>query len=403
MQNIVIDLDCEKQVFESLRCSCGAWSRLSFDAAEVRADGVRISGSLPTLVCDKCGQRRLPLNAQVAMCDLSAEARRRGTSAVKVDFVNAAGSQTRFDFCADANLLYSSLDTKYMPGLAVDGGFLTPVFFSKDALTYFYHHPDYAVTFESDTYGTLRGGDGFYVSFGLTRAGKVVMWLGDLNSLSRQVLMTLAAHNVESDHDIAGEFYEGQIEAEFTDISQEKHTLRAQGELVSGLFQHHGGLKLLLLDNEGLELLPALRRPLHFSELEFGNAMEVMTKLFVERINGPALKEDLRPGTSPDVLEKIKKFGGLKTLQTWLEQKVNASSAGEMMLPLFVLYDFRVAYKHLIPAEKQAQTKGSCLQRLGLAPDAALEKQYDALVQQLRNAFEAMRDVVNERSKQGRL
>lgn len=157
------------------------------------------------------------------------------------------------------------------------------------------------------------------------------------------------------------------------------------------------------MDDEAINLLPALRRPLHYSELEFGNAMEVMTKLFIERINGPALKEDLRLGASPDLLEKIKKFGGLKTLQTWLEQKVDALDAGDMMLPLFVLYDFRVAYKHLIPVEKQLETKGSCLRRLGLAPDSTLEEQYDALVQRLRSAFEAMRDVINERQKLGRL
>lgn len=393
MENIVIELDCARQTFETLRCSCGAWSRLSFDAAEVRASGVRISGPLPTLVCDECGLRRLPLNAQVAMCDMAVEARRRGTPVVKVDFAKAAGSRTQYEFCAGVNLLYSALDTKYVPGLAADGGFLTPVFFSKDALTYFYHHPDYAVTFESDTYGTLRGGDGLQISFGLTRAGKVLMWLGDLDELPRQVLMTLAAHNIESDHDIGGEFYEGQIEAKFTDISQEKHVLRAQNELVSELFQHQGGLKLLLLDDEALELMSALRRPLHFSESEFGNAMEVMTKLFVERINGPVLKEDLRQIAHQDVLEKIKKFGGLKTLETWLELKFGAANAGQMMLPLFVLYDFRVAYKHLIPAEKQSETKVSCLQRLGLAPNSALEEQYDALVKQLRSAFESMRDV----------
>ena len=40
----------------------------------------------------------------------------------------------------------------------------------------------------------------------------------------------LAIHNVESDHDIGCEFYEGQIEAVFTELSQEQRIIRAQGE-----------------------------------------------------------------------------------------------------------------------------------------------------------------------------
>ena len=393
MQSIAIDLECDwKTPLEHLRCSCGAWSRLSVDPTEIQARGVRFSGAIPTLLCDECGRRRLPLTAKFALCELAAKAQRKGASTVKVDFAKAEGSRTRYDFCAGLNLSYSALDTKYIPGLSTADGFLTPVFFSKDALTYFYHHPDYAVTFESDTYGSLRASDGFSVSFGLTRTAKLLMWLGDLDGLPQPVLMTLAAHNVESDHDIGGEFYEGQIEAKFTDVSQEKHVLRAQGELVFELFQRYGGFKLLLLDDEGLALVPALRRPLHFSEAQFGNAMEVMTKLFVERINTSTLKEDLRKGATPEVSARIKSFGSLKTLETWLEEKLGVSNAGQLMLPLFVLYDFRVAYKHLASAERHAETKAHCLQRLCLEPDAELEEQYDALVHQLRKAFEDMRD-----------
>jgi hypothetical protein len=316
----------------------------------------------------------------------------KGASYVKVDVANAPAAHERFGFCSGVDLKYSALDTKYIPGLAVNAGFLTPVFFSKDALTYFYHHPDYAVTFESDTYGTLRGTDGLHITFGLTRAGKLLMWLGDLKDLPRQALMTLAGHNIESDHDVGCEFYEGQIEALFTDLSREKHMIRAQSEFASELFGNHGGLKLLQLDNEALHLMSALRKPIHFSESEFGESMEVMTKLFIERINVSVLKDDLRPLVSKQESDRLKPLGGLKTLETWLKVKLGAENASQMMLPLFVLYDLRVAFKHLIPAEKQAETKEHCLQRLGLTPEVSLEQLYEALAPQLQRAFELMRD-----------
>jgi hypothetical protein len=82
------------------------------------------------------------------------------------------------------------------------------VFFSKDILTYFYNHPDYAVSFASDTYGTIYMKNR-YISFGLNEHGKLIMWLGDLNDLERRDQVMLQAHNVPSDHSIGCEFYEG--------------------------------------------------------------------------------------------------------------------------------------------------------------------------------------------------
>ena len=169
--------------------------------------------------------------------------------------------------------------------------------------------------------------------------------------------MTLVGHNLESDHDIGCEFYEGQIEAEFTDISREKHILHITSEFAAELFQNHRGLKLLQLDNEAIALMSALRKPIHFSESEFGDAMEVMTKLFIERINVAVLKDDVRPVLSKDEADSMRKFGSLKTLETWLKVKAACEDASKIMLPLFVLYDLRVAYKHLIPTEDQIETK----------------------------------------------
>jgi hypothetical protein len=327
------------------------------------------------------------------MCGLASEAERRGTLIVKADVVKAAGARQRFNYCEGVELKYSALDTKYIPGLARQSGFLTPVFFDKDALTYFYHHPDYTVTFGSDTYGTLRTVRADRISFGLNRAGKLVMWLGDLNNFPGRDLKILSAHNVDSVHDIGSEFYEGQIEAIFTELSQEKRIIRAQGELAAEVFDNHGGLKLLQMDAEAVQLMSALRKPLHFTESEFGDMMEVMTKLFIERISVAALKEILRLTLSPIELDKSKKFGGLKTLELWLSKKLKAANASELTLPLFVLYGLRIAYKHLISAEKQKEIKSACLERLCLAAEIALDGIYTDLAAKLQTGFEQMTGV----------
>ncbi len=336
------------------------------------------------------------------MCDLAAEAARRGTRRVQVDIPNAPSAKQRFGYCEGVELKYSALDTKYIPGLARPGqsGFLTPVFFAKDALTYFYHHPDYSVTSASDTYGTLHTVGGDYIAFGLNRSGKAFMWLGDLDGIPERDLKMLAVHNLESDHDIGSEFYEGQIEAEFTELSKEQRVVRAQGQFEGETFDSHGGLKVFQLEPEAVALMSKLRIPLHFTESEFGSSMEVMTKLFIERINVPALKENLRSTLARERFDDIKSYGSLKTLELWLGQILKLANAPETMMPLFVLYDLRVAYKHLTPAEKQEKMKASCRTRLAVPPESSPEVVYDTLVAGLEKSFDQMAGVAMSGKKE---
>ena len=66
------------------------------------------------------------------------------------------------------------------------------------------------------------------------------MWLGDLDELSKRDLQMLAAHNIDSDHDIGSEFYEGQIEVIFTKVSQEKRLIREQSQFAALLIEQFG-------------------------------------------------------------------------------------------------------------------------------------------------------------------
>jgi hypothetical protein len=336
---------------------------------------------------------------KVGLQGMAEEAKRRGTDGVMVDVSRAVAAKPRFTFCQGVSFQYDRIDQQYIPGLAhAADGFLTPVFFSKDILTYFYNHPDYAVSFGSDTYGTIYTRDG-YISFGLNEHGKLIMWLGDLDDLERRDQLMLLAHNVPSDHSIGCEFYEGQIEAVFTELSQEQRLIQTSGEFASAVIERFDRMKVFKMDAEAAELLSQLRRPVHFMEAEFGDSMEIMTKLFVERIDIAPMKSMLRETLGQGELERKGNLRELKTLQLWVETILKYEEASRILAPLFVLYDLRVAYKHLLPRETADEKKKSCLERLGLAGGTPLEKLYDVLTQKLEQAFfpltKAARDQVD--------
>lgn len=216
------------------------------------------------------------------------------------------------------------------------------------------------------------------------------MWLGDLNELSQRDLMMLAAHNIPSHHDIGSEFYEGQIEAVFTERSQEQRILHAQSKFAAELAEKHASLRFLKMDKEAVELLANLKRPVYFTEEEFGAAVEAMTKLFIERIDAEQLRANIQPLLSALEAKAAKGFRELKILQLWLDKRLHVGDPGAMMMPLFVLYDLRVAFKHLLPDERKEELRLSSISRLGLKPDATLEGIYVRLTASLEHSFDDM-------------
>jgi len=326
------------------------------------------------------------------MQDFAEEAKQKGNAVVRVDITAGATAKKRFPFCKNVTLKYDPLDYFFIPGLerASESGFLTPVFFSIDILPYFQNHPGYVVNIASDSYGTLYTKDGGYISFGLNRAKSLVMWLGDLDELSKRDLLMLAAHNIDSDHDIGSEFYDGQIEAIFTELSQERRIVRAQDAFAGELARKFGTLRFLKMEAEAVDLLANLRRPIYFTTDEFGNSMETMTKLFIERIDVEQLRNSVQSLLSPEESKAVKNYRELKLLQLWLGKCLRMNDPATTMMPLFVLYDLRVAFKHLLPDAKREELRLSSISRLGLDSHATLEELYVRLTESLERSFRDM-------------
>jgi hypothetical protein len=238
--------------------------------------GVKVSISgLPHLRCVSCGKDHLPDNSRFAIIKLHEEAIARSSPTVNV---TRRTSDQRCGF-THIDFLYSADDYRYIPGLARpwDQGFLTPVFFNKAVLLKYDASPDYEVKFASRTYGTIYGKD-FYISFGINRNGKVIMWLGDLAKLPEPEQYYLRSENVPSDHSIASEFYDGQIGVQFTDRTAEDELFRLRSEFIAAV-SGKLGVKIAHLDDEVINVAVGFNPPLLDTPKERRHVADTLNKI----------------------------------------------------------------------------------------------------------------------------
>jgi hypothetical protein len=292
----------------------------------------------------------------------------------------------RFNYCK-VPFSYDPRDYYYFPGLyrAAGDGYLTPVFFKKEVLLKYIFHPECAVDFASDTYGTIHTSDKDMIAFGLNRSDRVIMWLGDIDRLSKSEQYYLKSENVESDHDIASQFYEAQIDVEFTPPSREKALLRARHDTGNRIIEKLG-VKLTQLDLEEMEVVKRIARPIAWDDNNAGRSFDNLNRVLAETINAKALKQDLY-GIDRDV--DLTKLNTLKLLQRWLEKRCGFADARRLLCPLFVLYDLRIVFVHLVSFRRRRKTVTSACRRLGLqnAP-GDLETIYDALIDKLKQMYQ---------------
>ena len=291
----------------------------------------------------------------------------------------------RFNYCK-VPFSYDPRDYYYFPGLYRVSGdeYLTPVFFNKEVLLKYIHHPDYAVEFASDTYGTIHTRVKDSIAFGVNRSDRVIMWLGDIDRLPETEQHYLRSENVESDHDVAPQFYEAQIDVEFTPPSRENALLRARHEIANRIIEKLG-VKLTQLDLEQLEVMRRIARPIIWDDNNVGRIIDSLNKVLVETINTKALKRDLHAINHGFDSTKV---NSLKLLQNWLEKRCGVADADEVLRPLFVLYDLRIVFAHLVSVRKKKKTLTSACQRLALPnrPEN-VEAIYDALIDQLKKMY----------------
>jgi len=344
--------------------------------------------NIPLLRCDNCSKYYFPEKTKAVILTVSEQAKEQAKPEVRVsprqDF------KRRFDY-GQVEFLYDHRDYENMPGLQRpwDDGFLTPVFFNLAVLNKYSQHPDYRLDLFSKTYGSIDKKDEFDISFGINRNRRVVMWLGDIDKLPLNEQHYLRSENVESDHDLYSEFYEAQIEVQFSNPSPENALFHARSEVIQACVRKRKGY-LHTFEGEISKVIENLDRPVFWQEKHVSPVIEALNRVMVESLDVKFLNNELK-----DLISKkeLKGLRSLKLFEKWLENVLQIAQFSDVSLPFYVLYDFRILSSHLCSESTKQETIKSINKRLNLLEENEnYESIYDALINRLRESYEIILD-----------
>jgi hypothetical protein len=357
-------MDCGKATTH--RCPiCSTWMDMGLYSSNLSVKGISVTlKDMPLLNCSKCNELHVTDHGKDIVTYFVQQAIQSKNTAVEVTPTGV--KEKRFPF-GKLDFAYSALDHDFIPGLARPSrdGFLTPVFFNLAVLNKYSQDPTYRLDLFSNTYGSIIKGEEINIQFGINRAGKVMMWLGDIAELPENEQFYLRSENVQSDHDVCSEFYDGQIGCVFSQPSIENAVLRARSALNESC-QIKFGADFYQLHGEITKVIEHLRRPLFWDEQHVAPTAESFNRILVESLNVSELRNQLSPHFRKEELTGLK---GLKLQELWIGKVLGMSDAGRISLPFFVLYDFRVLTCHLASDETWDRSLASINRRLGLDED----------------------------------
>lgn len=366
---------------------CNGYLDLVFETFSEHVSGIDITiKNLPFLLCPSCSARYLPDDSRFAIIRLHEMASERNQTKVFCNRNKSVGAYER----GNVRFIYDWDDYKYIPGLQRphDSGFLTPVFFDKEVIAIFDTLPRYTVQFASTTYGTIYSED-VTISFGFNKNGKMIMWLGDIYQLPESEQYLLRSKNIPSDHSIGSEFYDGQIECIFTKQPIEDELFMARSDFLNAFFKKFGH-KAAKLDAEIIELAGELKGVLLDTPKERRHIADIMNKVYLESLDNSSLGRVI-----VDNGGKINDVGGsIKRLERIFFLTGNSEDISKLMMPLYVLYDLRVAWSHLMPADSMAEKTRSICDRLGLSNESSYIQIYETLVNRLLESFKDMTKII---------
>src|SRR6185437_1016278 len=139
------------------------------------------------------------------------------------------------------------------------------------------------------------------------------MWLGDIAKLPESEQYYLRSENVDSDHSIGSEFYDGQIECIFTDPSRENRLFALRSEFADSCFKKFA-VKIGHLDAEVFNLAEAFNAPVVDTDKERRHVADTLNKTYVESFDNAALGDVITRAGGDS-----KNLGSLKRLQMALQ------------------------------------------------------------------------------------
>lgn len=369
---------------------CGNHLSLAYNDFAKVISGIKVTiRALPTLYCHSCRSTLLPHRSRLSVMHVYEEAKARNAGAVQVTRrkIKEEFGLTKIPF------LYDPDDYYYLPGLARewDRGYLAPVFFNRQVLIKFDHSEDYRLEFASRTYGLIRMSSNC-ISFGVNPNDKVVLWLGDIAKLPELEQYYLRSENVSSDHCLGSEFYDAQIECEFTQSTREDSIIKARSEFLEAASRYFG-LRISHLDEETLDAIRDFHPPTALTRREKQRFTTLVNQICVESLDNPALGRLLEARQSDP-----KGLGGLKRLERLLGNEFPDAQVSSLLCAFFVAYDLRVAYAHLTSNDRRDELIRSACQRLELVDDARFEVIYEHLLMRLAEGYARLTDLMADQA-----
>lgn len=292
------------------------------------------------------------------------------------------GYRKKFDYFKDVDFDYDHKDYYNIPGLCYDDehsieGFLTPVYFKKEALVYFLAFPEYEVDIFSESYGFFgkKDASGTYqyewnVPFGFNTNGKLIMWLGDISYMDDQTRAILKPFNVSSDHLlIDSEFYQAQMKCRFSKPITEKQIIINKKSFITNIIKNHS-IDLSHLTDECQQHEKKIKRPVIFSESAVAEVINAFDKILIEGFDVSKLR--LLYETMYESNERnsnYTKWQSIKLIEAILKKlsvNVRNIDIASVMSPLYILHDYRILLDHLLSADKISETKEHIINTLGV-------------------------------------
>ena len=391
--------------YQTDRCGkCGGIVEASIEPVYLSIDGKILDfEDLPLLKCMTCGNFYLTDYAKDVISGCYSALKKRNDRVVRSRY---NGYRKKYNYCPDVDFDYDHRDYNSIPGLCYDDehsepGFLQPVYFSKDALIAFVGNPEYEVDLFSETYGQLSRYDpvGFWtyewgIPLGFNKNRKLVLWLGDIDTMDLQSQRLLKAFNIPSDHLIVdSEFYQAQMNCVFSQPSIEKQIIREKKRFIKNIERKYG-IDLRHLTEQDAELEEELQRPIAYTKSAIIQVINAFRRHLIEGIDANGLKtlyEMLYDESSRD--KGYKNFGTIKLTDKVLERLVpNSYSEADvkaLIAPLYLLNDYRTILDHSIGSDEE-MLKKNILDSLGIDNFDKQEQIYLEEIRRLRKLYQML-------------
>ena len=357
---------------------------------------------LSVLQCIQCGTKYLPQYSKKMIGGCYQNLLKENQTKGSYDFKDYS---EKFDYCQEQDFSYDHKDYYNIPGLCLDNehtvkGFLTPVYFERKTLIYFMASPEYEAEIFSETYGFLGKKDfserfsyEWNIPFGFNSNGKLIFWLGDLDTMDTQSKMIMKSFNIQSDHLLTNsEFFQAQMNCIFSEPIKEKQILINKDTFVSNIKRAYG-VDISHLNEECKVYATEVKRPASFSEQEISKMVNNFDKILVEGFSVEQLQVLYEKLNLENRRTKgYKQFKSIKLIENILvklcEGVAEDIDVKELMSPLYVLNNHRIYSDHLLSNDKQEEIKNHILDTLDIQSFDCQEEIYHKEIDGLNRLFQ---------------